>query len=135
MEAYKKRKLLQCIQNIYTATKRNILDDALFEKIGADLKELSGYFEVSKMQAFFLANFFAMKYKEVPESITTIFKSTSLGYWKFMKHLEFLHSNPIHLKHISKESYMIAFRKKQFVINDEILNQFSLICKCRNCRN
>lgn len=118
---------------MYDATKENKLDDALFEKINGDLKELSGHFEVSKMQAFFLANFFVMNYKNEPEDIINLFSKSLLWIWPYMKHLKIIYSNPILMKHISKDRYMIAFRKKQFVINEELRNQFSIICQCRNC--
>ena len=124
---------MQCIKNVYDAAKENELDDALFEKIDGDLKELSGYFEVSKKQAFFLANLFVMNYKSEPESITTLFIHNPFVYSKLMRHIEIIYSTQILMKHISKDRYMIVFRKKQFVINEELRTQFSLICKCRNC--
>jgi len=125
---------LQCIKNVYDAAKENKLDDVLYEKINGELRELSGYLEVSKMQAFFLANFFVMSYKNEPENIRNLFSNRLLLIWPYMKHLEIIYSNPILMKHISKDRYMIAFRKKQFVINEELRNQFSLICQCRNCK-
>jgi hypothetical protein len=119
---------------VYDAAKGNRLDDVMFEKIDGDLKELTGYFEVSKMQAFFLANFFVMNYKSEPEDIMTLFKHKPSAFWKLMKQYEIICSNPIRMKHISKDRYMIEFRKKQFIINEELRNQFSIICQCRNCR-
>jgi len=125
---------LQCIKNVYDAAKENRLNDVLYEKINGELRELSGYLEVSKMQALFLANFFVMSYKNEPENIRNLFSNRLLLIWPYMKHLEIIYSNPILMKHISKDRYMIAFRKKQFVINEELRNQFSLICQCRNCK-
>lgn len=119
---------------MYDAAKENKLNDVLYEKINGELRELSGYLEVSKMQAFFLANFFVMSYKSEPENIRNLFSNRLLLIWPYMKHLEIIYSNPIRMKHISKDRYMIAFRKKQFVINEELRNQFSIICQCRNCR-
>ena len=125
---------MQCIKNVYDAAKENSLDDALFEKIDGDLKELYRYLEVSKKQAFYLANHFVMSYKSEPENIRNLFSKSLLFIWPYMKYLEIIYSNPIVMKHISKDRYMITFRKKQFVINEELRNQFSLICQCRNCR-
>lgn len=125
---------MQCIKNVCDAAKENKLDYVLYEKINGELRELSEYLEVSKMQAFFLANFFVMSYKSEPENIRNLFSNRLLLIWPYMKHLEIIYSNPILMKHISKDRYMIAFRKKQFVINEELRNQFSLICQCRNCR-
>jgi hypothetical protein len=119
---------------VYDAAKENRLDDVLYEKIDGELRELSGYLEVSKMQAFFLANFFVMSYKSEPENIRNLFNNRLLLIWPYMKHLEIIYSNPILMKHISKDRYMITFRKKQFVINEKLRNQFSIICQCRNCR-
>jgi len=93
METAKKRSLLQCIKIVYDTAKENSLDDALFEKIDGDLKELSRHLEVSKKQAFFLANFFVICYNSEKESIMTLFKFDPLGYWKFRKHLEIIYSN------------------------------------------
>jgi len=125
---------LQCIKNVYDAAKENKLNNVLYEKINDELRELSGYLEVSKMQAFFLANFFVMSYKSEPENIRNLFSNSLLLIWPYMKLLEIIYSNPILMKHISKDRYMIAFRKNQFVINEELRNQFSIICQCRNCK-
>jgi len=134
METAKKKRLLQCIKNVYDAAKGNKLDVVLFEKIDGELRELSVYFKVSKMQAFFLANFFVMSYKNEQEDIMTLFKHDLSAFWKLMKQYEIICSNPIRMKHISKDKYMIEFRKKQFIINEELRNQFSIICQCRNCK-
>lgn len=134
METAKKKRLLQCIKNVYDAAKGNKLDVVLFEKIDGELRELSVYFRVSKMQAFFLANFFVMSYKSEPEDIMTLFKHKPSAFWKLMKQYEIICSNPIRMKHISKGRYMIEFRKNQFIINEELRNQFSIICQCRNCK-
>lgn len=125
---------MQCIKNVYDAAKENKLNNVLYEKINDELRELSGYLEVSKMQAFFLANFFVMSYKSEPENIRNLFSNSLLLIWPYMKLLEIIYSNPILMKHISKDRYMIAFRKNQFVINEELRNQFSIICQCRNCK-
>jgi hypothetical protein len=119
---------------VYDAVKENRMDYVLYEKIDGELRELSGYLEVSKMQAFFLANFFVMNYKSEPENIQYLFIKNQLWIWNYMKHLEIIYSNPIRMKHISKDRYMIEFRKKQFIIKEELRNQFSIICQCRNCR-
>jgi len=119
---------------VYDAAKENKLNNVLYEKINDELRELSGYLEVSKMQAFFLANFFVMSYKSEPENIRNLFSNSLLLIWPYMKLLEIIYSNPILMKHISKDRYMIAFRKNQFVINEELRNQFSIICQCRNCK-
>jgi len=134
METAKKKRLLQCIKNVYDAAKGNKLDVVLFEKIDGELKELSVFFKVSKMQAFFLANFFVMSYKSEPEDIMTLFIHNLSSFRMLMKQFEIIYLNPIRMKHISKDKYMIEFRKKQFVINDELRNQFSIICQCRNCK-
>ena len=81
METAKKKRLLQCIKNVHDTAKENKLDSVMYEKIDGELRELSVYFKVSKMQAFFL----------------------------------------VHLKN-------------QFAITEELRNQFSIICQCRNCR-
>jgi len=134
METAKKKRLLQCIKNVYDAAKGNKLDDVLFEKINGELKELSRYFEVSKMQAFFLVNYFVMNYKTEPEDIITLFKHDLSAFGKLMKQFEIIYLNPVRMKHISKDRYMIEYRKKQFIINEELRNKFSIICQCRNCR-
>jgi hypothetical protein len=134
METTKKKRLLQYIKNVYDVAKENKLDYVLYEKINGELRELAEYLEVSKMQAFFLANFFVMSYKREPENIRNLFSNRLLLMWPYMKHLEIIYSNPILMKHISKDRYMIAFRKKQFVITEELRNQFFLICQCRNCK-
>jgi len=135
MESAEKRKLLQSIKNVSDAAKENkLLDDDLFETIDGDLHDLSRYFEVSKMQAFFLANVFVMNHNSEPESITTLFKYDRSAYWKLIRHIEIIYSTKILMKHISKDRYMIGFRKNQFVINEELRNQFSIICQCRNCK-
>jgi hypothetical protein len=92
------------------------------------------YFKVSKMQAFFLANFFVVSYKSEPEVITTLFKHDLSAFRRLMQQFKIIYLNPIRMKHISKDKYLIEFREKQFVINDELRNQFSIICQCRNCR-
>jgi hypothetical protein len=134
METAQKKRLLQCIKNVYDAAKGNSLDDVLYEKIDGELRELSVYFKVSKMQAFFLANFFVMSYKSEPEVITTLFKHDLSAFRRLMQQFKIIYLNPIRMKHISKDKYLIEFREKQFVINDELRNQFSIICQCRNCR-
>ena len=134
METAKKKRLLQCIKNVYDAAKESKLDSVLFEKIDGELRELSVYFEVSKMQAFFLPNFFVMSYKSEPEYIMTLFKHKPSAFEKLMKQYEIICSNPIRMKHISKDRYMIEFRKNQFAITEEIRNQFSIVCQCRNCK-
>jgi hypothetical protein len=134
METAKKKRLLQCIKNVYDAAKENKLDSVLFEKIDGELKELSRYFEVSKMQAFFLANYFVMNYKTEPEDIITLFKHDLSAFGKLMKQFEIIYLNPIRMKHISKDRYMIEFRKNKFAITEELRNQFSIICQCRNCK-
>lgn len=120
---------------MYDAAKENRLDDVLFEKIDGELRELSVYFKVSKMQAFFLANYFVMNYKTEPEDIITLFKHDLSAFGKLMKQFEIIYLNPIRMKQISKDRYMIEFIKKQFIINEDLRNQFSIICQCRNCRN
>ena len=134
METANKKRLLQCIKNVYDAAKENKLDSILYEKIDGELRELSVYFKVSKMQAFFLANFFVMSYKSEPEYIMTLFKHELSAFRKLMQQFKIIYLNPIRMKHISKDKYLIEFREKQFVINDELRNQFSIICQCRNCR-
>ena len=134
METAKKKRLLQCIKNVYDAAKGNKLDVVLFEKIDGELRELSAYFDVSKMQAFFLANFFVMSYKSEPEDIITLFKHDLSAFGKLRKHFEIIYLNPICMKHISKDQFMIDFREKQFAITEKLRNQFSIICQCRNCR-
>ena len=134
MEAQRKQRLLQCIINVCEAAKGSKLNDTLFEKINADLRELSRYFEVSKMQAFFLANDFVNNYKCEPVDIITLFKYDLSSFGKFIDQLDIIYSNKIRLKHISTDRYMITFRKKQFIINEKLRNQFSLICQCPNCR-
>jgi hypothetical protein len=134
VEASKKKRLLQCIVNVCEAAKGSKLNDTLFEKIDAELKELSVYFKVSKMQAFFLANEFVMNHKHEPIHLMTLFKYDHLSFRKFLNQLDIIYSNRIRLKHISTDRYMIAFRNKEFIINEKLRNQFSLICQCRNCR-
>ena len=129
METAKKKRLLQCIKNVYDAAKENKMDSVLYEKIDGELRELSVYFKVSKMQAFFLANFFVMSYKSEPEYIMTLFKHKPSAFWKLMKQFEIIYLNPIRMKHISKDRYMIKFREKQFGITEELRNQFSIICQ------
>jgi len=87
------------------------------------------------MQALFLANFFVMSYKSEPEDIMTLFIHNLYSFRMLMKQFEIIYLNPIRMKHISKDKYLIEFREKQFVINDELRNQLSIICQCRNCRN
>ena len=55
--------LLQTIGSIYDASADSKLSDKLFVKLNPKLEELSSYFQVTKSQAFLLANVFVFNYK------------------------------------------------------------------------
>ena len=63
MEKTLKQWVLQSIGNVHETAKGSRLADDLFEKLDTELTALSGYFEVSKIQAFLLANVFVLNYQ------------------------------------------------------------------------
>ena len=135
MEKSEKLKLLKIIVNVYEKAKNCQLDDTLILKLDSELKILSRYFKVSRLEAFFLANDFVINFKGEPDNRFTHFRYDIIGcYLRFHQQFEIVFSNRIILKHISENQYKIIFKKSQFSIDKKILDQFSLICKCRNCR-
>lgn len=118
-----KLRILQIIENVHKAAKGSKLDDALFEKVDADLEELSKYLEVSKMQAFFLANVFLLNYKGDTVDLNDLvkyFDCNPLRLLEFSDDFDVMYSKRILLKHASRNRTRIIFRKGQFIINEKI---------------
>lgn len=123
MEKTKKQRVLQSIGNVYKAAKGSKLTDDLFEKIDADLTELSEYFIVSKIQAFLLANVFVLNYKGDTVDMNDLvkyFDCNPLRLLKFSDDFDAMSSKRILLKHASRNRTKIIFRKDQFIINEKI---------------
>jgi SpoVK/Ycf46/Vps4 family AAA+-type ATPase len=64
METILKFKVLRSIGRVYEESKDSKLVGSLFERVRPELVELSDYFGVPAIQAFFLAHIFALNYKD-----------------------------------------------------------------------
>ena len=123
METSTKIRILQCIGKIYEEAKGSKLIDSLFENIDVNLNELSEYFRVSKMQAFFLAQVFALNYKGDSVDINDLvgyFDCNPMKVLEYSDDFEFLYSKGIFIKKQSKHRLKIAMVNDQFIINEKI---------------
>ena len=63
MKTIEKNKLLLSIGSIYQQSKNCKLNGEIFKKVDSDLIEVSSYLDISKNQAFLVANIFGLNYK------------------------------------------------------------------------
>jgi len=123
MEKTLKQWVLQSIGNVHETAKGSQLADDLFEKLDSELTGLSGYFVVSKMQAFLLANVFILNYKGDTVDINDLvnyFGCNPIRLLELNDDFDVLYSNRLLLKHASRNSTKIIFRKNQFIVNEII---------------
>jgi len=59
MEQKETNTILNCIENVYLKSENKELKPAIFQELDSDLEILSGYFNSTKQEAFFLAFIFA----------------------------------------------------------------------------
>lgn len=123
MEKNLKQRVLQSIENVHEIAKGSRLAEDLFEKLDCDLTELSGYFEISKIQAFLLANVFVLNYKGDTvdlNDLVTYFGCNPIRLLEFSPDFDVLYSKRLLLKHTSRSRTKIIFRKNQFIVNEKI---------------
>ena len=123
MEKTSKLWVLQSIGNVHEAAKGSQLADDLFKKMDTQLTGLSGYFKVSKMQAFLLANVFVLNYKGDTVDLNDLvnyFGCNPVRLLEFSPDFGVLYSKRLLLKHASRSRTKIIFRKNQFIVNEKI---------------
>ncbi|MFZ4398533.1 MAG: ATP-binding protein [Bacteroidales bacterium] len=123
METNTKIRILQSIGKVYDEAKNSKLTDAMFENIDNELNELSEYFSVSKMQAFFLSQVFALNYKGDSVDINDLveyFDCNPMKVLEYSNDIEVLHSKGIFIKKKSKHRLKIAMVNDQFIVNEKI---------------
>jgi hypothetical protein len=99
------------------------LADDLFKKLDIDLITLSGYFEISKMQAFLLANILVLNYQGDTVDLNDLvnhFGCNPLRLLELNDDFDVLYSKRLLLKHASRNRTKIIFRKNQFIVNEKI---------------
>ncbi|MFZ4414850.1 MAG: AAA family ATPase, partial [Bacteroidales bacterium] len=123
METNTKIRILQSIGKVYEESKESKLEDSLFEKIDGILTELSEYFNVSKIQAFFLAHVFVLNYKGDSVDINDLVKYFDCNPMKLLEYsedFEFLHTKGFLVKKKSNHRLNIANFNDQFIVNEKI---------------
>ena len=123
MEKTLKQWVLQSIGIVHETAKGSQLADDLFDKLDSDLTRLSGYFEVSKMQAFLIANVFVLNYKGDTVDLNDLvnyFGCNPIRLLELNDDFDVLYSKRLLLKHASRNRTKIIFRKNQFIVNEII---------------
>jgi len=123
MEPNTKLRILKSIGNVYDEAKGSKLEAALFEKVEPDLKELSEYFNVPKMQAFFIAIVFTMNYKSDSVDIKGMiefFECNPIKVLEFAGDIEALYSKGYFVKFKSDHHVKMTMTNDQFSINKKI---------------
>ena len=108
---------------VHETAKGSQLEEDLLEKMDTDLTILSGYFKVSKAQAFFLANVFVLNYQGDTVDMNDLvnhFGCNPIRLLEFSPDFDVLYSKRLLLKHASRNRTKIVFRKNQFIVNEKI---------------
>jgi hypothetical protein len=123
MEISLKFKVLRSISQIYEESKDSKLAGPLFEKIQADLVELSDYFNVSAIQAFFLAHIFALNYKDSSVDILDLgnyFDCNPMKMLEYSDDLKELCDRGILKKKKSTHRIKLSHNNDQYTIDESI---------------
>lgn len=123
MDSNNKLRLLKGIGKVYDEAKESKLESALFEKIDTDLVELSDYFQVSKIQAFFLAHVLALNYKGDAmelKDLAEYFDCNPMKVLEFNDDFEDMYSKGILKKQKSSYSRKGIRKNDQFIINEKV---------------
>lgn len=123
METSLKFKVLRSIGHVYEESKDSRLSDDLFDKIRHDLNELADYFKVSAIQAFFLANIFALNYKDNSVDIADMgiyFDCNPMKILEYSDDLKELCTRGILKMSKSKHRLNLAHSNEQFSIEKGI---------------
>ncbi len=123
MEKTMKKNLLKSMGRVYEKAKDCKLKSSFFNAAEEDLKVLSGYFNVSKKQSFFIAIVFSMNYKGDTVDLNDLIEYFDCNPTKILEYsedFEALYAKGIFKKERSKHRVNLALTNDQFIINEEI---------------
>jgi len=123
METSLKFKVLRSIGHVYEEAKDSKLVDSLFEKVRPELVELSDYFGVPAIQAFFLAHIFALNYKDSAVDILDLgnyFDCNPMKILEYSDDLKELCDKGILKMKKSNHRVKLAHNNDQYVIDESI---------------
>jgi len=122
-EANLKIKLLESIGNVYERSKKCRLQAGFFCEIDNDLELLSGYFGVSKTQAFFVAVVMAMNYQDNTvdyKDLSEYFRCNPMEILYYSDDFAGLCNRGIFRKEKSVHRPQLAFANDQFSVCEEV---------------
>jgi len=123
MEQTIKTRLLECIGKVYEQSKDCKLEVEFFEKVGIELKELSDYFGISRIQSLLVAMVFSLNYKGDTVDFKDLiehFDSNPMKLLKYSDDFEVLYSKGIFMKVKSSHRIKVALSNDQFTINEKV---------------
>ena len=123
MEPNLKFKVLRSIGKVFEESRESKLADNIFDKLQNELNELSDYFKVTKIQAFFLAHIFALNYQGDSVDISDLGKHFNCNPMKILEYsdeIADLNKKGIIKKSKSSHRIQIAMTNDQFIIDENI---------------
>jgi hypothetical protein len=117
-----KLKLLDSIGNVYERSRKCKLQPGFFNEIDKELELLSGYFRLSKTQAFFVAVVMAMNYKGEPADFNELieyFRCNPMTILKYSDDFEVLCEKGYFRKDKSLHRLQLALANDQYSVNEE----------------
>lgn len=122
MEQKETNKILDCIENIYLKSEDKELKPAIFQELDSDLEILSGYFNSTKQEAFFLANTFAYNLERgcsvAISDYAKHFKCSSINILRY----RFIFESLLDKNLLYKEHYNHRRNEIEYSINKAIYN-------------
>ncbi len=118
-----KQKLLQSIGNVYERAKKCQLKEEFFNEIDSELELLSGYFRVTRPQAFFVAVVMAMNYKGDSVDFNDLiqyFRCNPMTILNYSDDFTALYNKGIFKKEKSMHRKQLAFANDQFTVSSEV---------------
>ncbi len=123
MEQTIKIRLLECIGKVYEQSKDCKLEAVFFEKVDIELKELSDYFGITRIQSLLVAMVFSLNYKGDTVDFKDLiehFDSNPMKLLKYSDDFEVLYSKGIFMKVKSSHRIKVALSNDQFSINEKV---------------
>jgi AAA+ superfamily predicted ATPase len=123
MEPTTKIQLLDNIGKVYEASKKCRLEITHFEKLDAELCQLSSYLKTPKIQSFFIAMVFALNYKGDTVDLNDLidyFDCNPMKILEFSDDFAHLATNGIFEKEKSRHRVKLSGLNDQFTVNEKI---------------
>jgi AAA+ superfamily predicted ATPase len=118
-----KTKVLRSLEQVHDSAKKCELKVSIFETLESELHVLSNYFGISKKQSFFLAQIFALNYKDRLVDIKDLIEYLDCNPIKILEYSDeilFLLSSNIIKKEKSRHRVNVSLMNDQFSINEAI---------------